>query len=72
MAVTTSTELKSNLGKYLDLVKTEDIYVTRNGKTIAKLVNPCKDRLAVAESLFGCIPASMTLEEAVKERTDSL
>ncbi|MDY5699569.1 MAG: type II toxin-antitoxin system prevent-host-death family antitoxin, partial [Lachnospiraceae bacterium] len=28
----TATELKINLGKYLMLAKTEDIYITRNGK----------------------------------------
>ena len=28
----TATELKTDLGKYLLLSKTEDIYITRNGK----------------------------------------
>lgn len=36
----TATELKQNLGKYLLLSVHEDIYITRNGKTIAKLTNP--------------------------------
>ena len=36
----TATELKMNLGKYLHLVLTEDIWITRNGKIIAKMVNP--------------------------------
>ena len=36
----TATEFKLNLGKYLSLVSLEDIWITRNGKTIAKLVNP--------------------------------
>ena len=36
----TATELKLNLGKYLSLVSLEDIWITRNGKTIAKLINP--------------------------------
>ena len=36
----TATELKLNLGKYLNLVLTEDIWITRNGKMIAKMVNP--------------------------------
>ena len=36
----TATELKSNLGKYLMLAETEDIYITRNGKVVAKLSNP--------------------------------
>ena len=36
----TATELKLNLGHYLDLVSEEDIWISKNGKTIAKLVNP--------------------------------
>ena len=36
----TATEFKLNLGKYLKLVLTEDIWITRNGKIIAKMVNP--------------------------------
>lgn len=36
----TATEFKLNLGHYLDRVLSEDIWITRNGKTVAKLVNP--------------------------------
>ena len=36
----TATELKLNLGKYLDIVNHEDVWITRNGKMIAKLINP--------------------------------
>jgi prevent-host-death family protein len=64
----TATEFKTNLSKYLLLAATEDIYITRNGKTIAKLTNPYQDRLDIAESLFGSVPATMTLEEAREER----
>ena len=64
----TATELKMNLGKYLVLAETEDIYITRNGKIIAKLTNPNQDRVDMAKSLFGIIPADITLEEARKER----
>ena len=40
MCYITATELKSNLGKYLELSKTEDIYVTKNNAVITVLVNP--------------------------------
>ena len=40
----TATELKTNLGKYLILAETEDIYITRNGKVVAKLSNPYQDK----------------------------
>ena len=36
----TATEFKLNLGKYLKLVNLEDIWITKNGKMIAKLINP--------------------------------
>ena len=38
--VVTATEFKTNFGKYVDLLLSEDIYITRNGKTVAKMVNP--------------------------------
>lgn len=32
----TATELKNNLEKYLELSATEDVFITQNGKVIAK------------------------------------
>ena len=64
----TATELKSNLSKYLLLSATEDIYITRNGKVISKLTNPFQARVDIAKSLFGILPADITLEEAREER----
>lgn len=58
----TATELKTNLGKYLMLAETEDIYITRNGKVVAKLSNPYQDRVDVAKSLFGILPADMLFQ----------
>lgn len=64
----TATELKLNLGKYLLLAAAQDIYITRNGKTIAKLVSPYQDRVDIVDSLFGSVPDAMTLEEAREEQ----
>ena len=64
----TATELKKNLGKYLTLSSQEDIYITQNGKVVAKLSNPFQDRVDMAKSLFGILPADATLEEAREER----
>ena len=36
----TATEFKMNLGKYLMLAETEDVFITKNGKVVAKLANP--------------------------------
>ncbi len=68
----TATELKLNLGKYLLLAATQDIYITRNGKTIAKLVSPYQDRVDTVDTLFGSVPDTMTLEDAREERLNSL
>ena len=68
----TATELKLNLGKYLLLAATQDIYITRNGKTISKLVSPYQDRVDTVDALFGSVPDTMTLEEAREERLNSL
>ena len=68
----TATELKENLGKYLLLSATEDIYITKNGKIVSKLSNPFQDRVAIAQSLFGSVPAEMTLEEAREERLSNI
>lgn len=66
----TATELKLNLSKYLLMAEQEDIYITRNGKVIAKLSNPYQDRVDIARSLFGSLPADITLEKAREERLD--
>lgn len=64
----TATELKRNLGKYLLLVATEDIYITRNGKVVARLSNPQQARVDIAKSLFGILSSDVTLEESKSDQ----
>lgn len=64
----TATELKNNLGKYLVLSATEDIFITKNGKIIAKLTDPHLDRVETAKSLFGILPKDADMEGARAER----
>ena len=52
MLEVTATEFKVNLGHYLDLVPTEDIWVTRNGKYVARLVNP---NVSAVDSISGIL-----------------
>lgn len=68
----TATELKMNLGKYLLLAETEDVFITKNGKVVAKLTNPNADRVEMAKSLFGIIHADVTVEEAREERLKNI
>ena len=68
----TVTELKRNLDKYLLLAETEDIFITKSGKIIAKLTNPNQDRVAIATSLFGILTNDITVEDAHKGRLEHL
>lgn len=67
----TATELKNNLGKYLLLSVTEDVFITKNGKVVAKLTNPYQDRVQTAISLFGILPSDADIEKSKKERLDA-
>ena len=64
----TATELKQNLGKYLLLSSKEDIFITKNGKIIAKLTNPYQDKVSTAQSLFGIIPQDADIKSSKEER----
>lgn len=64
----TATELKQNLGKYLLLSAQEDIYITKNGKVVAKLTNPHQNRVETAKSLFGILPKDADIDAARDER----
>ncbi len=70
--IVSTTQLRENQKEYLDLSMKEDIYIARNGKIIAKIVNPYANKLAVLESLKGSIPLDMTAEEIADERAKSL
>ena len=48
--------------------ETEDIFITKNGKIIAKLTNPYMDRVQTAKSLFGILPKDAGIEKTKNER----
>jgi len=66
--IITSTEFKSNIGYYLSLVSQEDIVITRNGKRVARLIKEKEDLVAIAKSLVGILPDTITLKEAREEK----
>ena len=68
----TATELKQNLSKYLLMAEQEDVFITRNGKIVAKLTNPFQDRVDMAKSLFGILPKDITVEQAHRERLERI
>ena len=50
--IVTATEFKTNFGKYLDMISEEDIFITRNGKIVAKVINP---QISAVDSLRGML-----------------
>ena len=48
----TATEFKTKFGYYLDLVPTQDIWITKNGKPVARLVNP---NVSAVDSISGIL-----------------
>ena len=61
--IVTATEFKSNLGKYLDMAATQDVYITKNGKNIARLTSPSSNKLAVLDGLVGIASRSGDADE---------
>jgi prevent-host-death family protein len=61
-------ELKTNPGKYVALADEQDIYITRNGKKVAKLTSAKPNKMASAKALFGILPADIDLDAAREER----
>ena len=66
--IVTETEFKTNFDKYLDMLTKEDIFITRNGKTIAKVINP---HFSAVDSLCGMlknVPSVIDLDSLREER----
>lgn len=63
----TATEFKSNIGKYLTLVQGEDIFITKNGRSVAKLSSAKQNKADIVKSLIGIIPNDGTTLEQTRE-----
>ena len=61
--IVTATELKTNLGKYLEMAMSQDIFITKNGKSIARLTSPTVDKLALLDDLVGIVPEDPATDE---------
>lgn len=68
----TATELKNNVSKYLNISKSEDVFITRNGKVISKLSNPFNNRISNLKSIFGMLPKDVDEKEALDERASKI
>jgi prevent-host-death family protein len=70
-------ELKVNVGKYVDLADTEDVIITKYGKPAAKIIRFDKepwylkkvpDTVTSVEQLFGTLPSDVDLDDVKAER----
>ena len=70
-------ELKVNVGKYVDLAETEDVIITKYGKPAAKIIRYDKEpwylkiipeKVISVEELFGTLPSDIDLDEIRTER----
>ena len=66
--IVTETEFKTNFGKYLDMLTKEDIFITRNGKTIAKVINPHFSAVDSLRGMLKNVPSDIDLDSLREER----
>ena len=66
--IVTETEFKTNFGKYLDMLTKEDIFITRNGKTIAKVINPHFSAVDSLRGILKNVPSDIDLDSLREER----
>lgn len=69
--VVTATDLKNNLGKYLEVAQEEVVLITRNGQPYATLTSARRGRAARMESLFGVLPENATAVDARQARLEA-
>jgi prevent-host-death family protein len=71
------TDLKVNVGHYVELAQAEDVIITKYGKPTAKIVRfdrvPWYERkvpetVTSIEQLFGTVPSDIDLDDARTER----
>ena len=65
-------DLKINVGKYVDLAETEDVIITKYGKPAAKIIRYDKEpwymkklpeKITSVESLFGTLPDDVDADD---------
>lgn len=56
MTQITLSDLKANTGKYVTLAQEQDVYITHNGKLVAKLVTAKPNKLAAFKRFLELFP----------------
>ena len=74
-------DLKVNVGKYVELAETQDVIITRYGSPVAKIIRFDKepwylkkmpDTITSVEQLFGTLPGDVDLEDVRKDFVNTL
>lgn len=65
--IITATEFKANLGKYLELAASQDIFITKNGKSIARVTSPQVNKLELLDGLVGVITTDVIDDKTARE-----
>ena len=65
--IVTATEFKTNIGKYLSLVGTEEVLITKNGRGVAKLVSVHGGSVPALRPLRGMLRGANTTRESIRE-----
>lgn len=70
-------ELKVNVGKYVDFAETEEVVITKYGKPAAKIIRydrepwymkKMPEKITSVEQLFGTLPSDVDLDDIKTER----
>ena len=61
--IITAAELKTNLEKYLEMAMSQDIFITKNGKSIARFTSPAVNKLALLDDLVGIAPKDQAMDK---------
>ncbi len=70
-------DLKINVGKYIDLAETEEVIITKYGKPAAKIIRYDREpwytkqmpgKITSVEQLFGTLPSDVDLDDVKAER----
>ena len=68
MAQITLSDLKAHTGQFVLMAQNEDVYITKNGKRVAKLTSVNTDRISAAKSLFGILPDDVDYDKLREEK----
>ena len=65
-AIVTATEFKTNVSRYLALADDEEVLITKNGRSIAKLVSVRDGKSSALHSLRGVLKDTDLTQESIR------